>query len=148
LALQSAKQAAAKSPQLGFAWVRVAELEFSFGHTAAAEEALDKSLALAPRNAQALALKGFLLSAQGKTREAISWFDRALAVDPSLGNAWLGRGLCKIHAGDNQGGRHDLLIGAALEPQRAELRSYLGKAYGNVGDFPHAMNELRLAEKL
>jgi len=39
LALQSAKQAAAKSPQFGFAWERVAELEFSFGHNGAAEEA-------------------------------------------------------------------------------------------------------------
>ena len=148
LALQSAKQAAAKSPQFGFAWERVAELEFSFGHTGAAKEALDKSLALAPRNAQALALQGFLLTADGHTRDAISAFDRALQLDAALGNAWLGRGLCRIHIGDNQGGREDLLIAAALEPQRAGLRSYLGKAYGNVGDFSHAMKELRLAEKL
>ena len=41
-----------------------------------------------------------------------------------------------------------MLIAAALEPQRAELRSYLGKAYGNVGDYSHAVKELRLAEKL
>jgi tetratricopeptide (TPR) repeat protein len=148
LALQSARQAAAKSPQFGFAWERVAELEFSFGHAGAAEEALEKSLTLAPRNAQALALKGFLLAAQGKTRDALVSFDHALAVDSALGNAWLGRGLCRIRLGDNQGGREDLLVAAALEPQRAELRSYLGKAYANVGDFSHAMKELRLAEKL
>ncbi len=148
LALQSARQAAAKSPQFGFAWERVAELEFSFGYISAAEEALEKSLALAPRNAQALALKGFLLTAQGKIREAMTWFDRAIAVDPALANGWLGRGLCRIHLGDDEGGRGDLLVAAALEPQRAELRSYLGKAYGNVGDFSHAMKELRLAENL
>jgi Tfp pilus assembly protein PilF len=147
-ALHSARQAAAKSPQFGFAWERVAELEFSFGHSGAAEEALEKSLALAPRNAQALALKGFLLAAQGKTRDALVSFDHALAVDSALGNAWLGRGLCRIRLGDDQGGREDLLVAAALEPQRAELRSYLGKAYANVGDFPHATKELRLAEKL
>ncbi|HWD94392.1 MAG TPA: TonB-dependent receptor [Verrucomicrobiae bacterium] len=148
LALQSAQQAAAKSPQFGFAQERVAELEFGFGHTSAAKEALEKSLAVAPRNAQALALQGFLLSAVGRTHEAIAAFDRALAVDSALGNAWLGRGLCRIHLGDNQGGREDLLIAAALEPQRAELRSYLGKAYGHVGDFSHARKELNLAEKL
>jgi tetratricopeptide (TPR) repeat protein len=148
LALQSAKRAAAKSSQFGFAWERVAELEFSFGHASAAKEALDKSLALAPRNAQALALQGFLLAAEGRTREAVASFDHALEVDSALGNAWLGRGLCRIHLGDNRGGREDLLMAAALEPQRAELRSYLGKAYGNVGDFSHAMKELRLAEKL
>lgn len=147
-ALQSAQQAAAKSPQFGFAWERVAELEFSFGHSAAAGEALEKSLALAPRNAQAVALKGFVLTSQGKTREALAMFDRAIAIDSALGNAWLGRGLCRIHLGDNQGGRQDLMVAAALEPQRAELRSYLGKAYGNVGNFTRATKELDLARKL
>ncbi|HEY2083482.1 MAG TPA: FecR domain-containing protein [Verrucomicrobiae bacterium] len=148
LALQSAKKAAAKSPQFGFAWERVAELEFSFGRNGAAKEALEKSLALTPRNAQALTLQGFLLLADGRTREARAAFDHALSIDAALGNAWLGRGLCRIHLGDDRGGREDLLMAATLEPQRAELRSYLGKAYGNVGDFSHAMKELRLAEKL
>jgi tetratricopeptide (TPR) repeat protein len=148
LALQSAKQAAANSPQFGFAWERVAELEFSFGNVAAAKDALEKSLALSPRNAQAIALKGFLLAADGRTRDALASFDNALRVDSALGNAWLGRGLCRIRLGDNQGGREDLLVAAALEPQRAELRSYLGKAYANVGDFSHATRELHLAEKL
>ena len=148
LALQSARQAATASPQFGFAWERVAELEFSFGHTGAAEDALERSLTLSPRNAQGLALKGFLLTARGKPREARAAFDQALAVDSALGNAWLGRGLCRIRLGDNQGGREDLLIAAALEPQRAELRSYLGKAYANVGDFARARKELNLAEKL
>ena len=148
LALHSARQAVTNSPRFGFTWERVAELEFSFGHTGAAADALEKSLMLSPRNAQALTLKGFLLAAQGRTRESLEWFDEALAVDSALGNAWLGRGLCRIRLGDDKGGREDLLIAAALEPQRAELRSYLGKAYGNVGDFPRAMKELHLAQGL
>jgi tetratricopeptide (TPR) repeat protein len=147
-ALHLARQAATNSPNFGFAWERVAELEFSFGLTAKALEALEKSLALAPRNAQALALKGFLLAAQNQTREAIVWFDRALAVDSALGNAWLGRGLCRIRRGDATGGREDLLVAAALEPQRAGLRSYLGKAYANAGDSTRAAKELQLAKKL
>ena len=147
-ALTAARDAAATSPQSGFAQARVAELEFSFGHTRAALTALDKSLQLAPRNAQALALKGFVFAAQNKTREALVWFDRSLAVDSALGNAWLGRGLCKIKRGDAMGGREDLLVAAALEPQRAELRSYLGKAYLHTGDTAHAAKELELAKKL
>lgn len=148
LALHSARQAAETSPQFGFAWQRVAELEFSFGRTTAAAQALDKGLALAPRNAQALALKGFLLAAQNNTRDAMKWFNRAIAVDSALGNAWLGRGLCRIHRGDEKGGQEDLLVAAALEPQRAELRSYLGKAYDNVGDFSRAIKELNQAKRL
>ena len=148
VALNSARQAVINSPEFGFAWERVAELEFSFGHTSRALEALDKSLKLAPRNAQALALKGFLLAAQNRAGEAIGWFDQALAVDSALGNAWLGRGLCRIRRGDARGGREDLLVAAALEPQRAGLRSYLGKAYADAGDYPRAGKELQLAKKL
>jgi len=147
-ALDSARQAVTNSPNFGYGWERVAELEFSFGRTGPALEALDKSLALAPRNAQALALKGFLLASQNHTGEAIGWFDQALAVDSALGNAWLGRGLCRIRRGDTKGGREDLLVAAALEPQRAELRSYLGKVYATAGDFPRAARELQLAKKL
>ena len=147
-ALSSAQRAVTNSPDFGFGWERVAELEFSFGHTGRALDALNRSLALSPRNAQALALKGFLLAAQNHVGEAIGWFDQALAVDSALGNAWLGRGLCRIHRGDSKGGREDLLMAAALEPQRAELRSYLGKAYADAGDYPHATKELQLAEKL
>lgn len=147
-ALDLARQAAEQSPEFGFAWARVAELEFSFGHVREALEALNRSLALSPRNAQALALKGFLLAAQNKTRSAIELFDQALAVDPALGNAWLGRGLCRIRRGDRPGGREDLLIAAALEPQRALLRSYLGKAWSDSGDTAHAFHELALAKHL
>jgi Flp pilus assembly protein TadD len=147
-ALHSAWQAVTNSPDSGFGWERVAELEFSFGRTRRALAALDKSLALAPRNAQALALKGFLLAAQNRTAEALNWFDRALVVDTALGNAWLGRGLCRIRLNDSRGGREDLLVAAALEPQRAGLRNYLGKACLNAGDYPRAEKELQLAKKL
>lgn len=147
-ALSSAQHAVAASPDFGFGWERVAELEFCFGRMKDASSALDKSLALSPRNPQALALKGFILSAQNKPREAIQWFDRAIAVDAALGNAWLGRGLARIRIRDTKGGRQDLLTAAALEPQRAELRSYLGKAYVAAGDDAHATKELNLAKKL
>jgi Flp pilus assembly protein TadD len=147
-ALDDAQRAAAISPRFSFARERVAELQFSFGRTKDAIDTLDASFILATRNPEALALKGFLLAAQNHPRAAIASFDEALAVDPAFGNAWFGRGLCKIHLGDADGGRKDLLIAAAIEPQRAELRSYLGKAYANAGDFSHATNEFRLAEKL
>jgi Flp pilus assembly protein TadD len=147
-ALGFARQAVTNSPEFGYAWERVAELEFSFGRTGRALDALDKSLTLAPRNAQALALKGFLFAAQNRIGDAVSWFNQALAVDSALGNAWLGRGLCRIRRGDAKDGREDLLVAAALEPQRAELRSYLGKAYADAGDDPRAVKEFQLAKKL
>ena len=110
--------------------------------------ALDRSLRLAPRNAQALALMGFLLAAENRTRQAAEWFDRAIAVDAALGNAWLGRGLCRMRRGDSAAGVKDLMVAAALEPQRSLLRSYLGKAYTDVYDYDLASKEFKLAIKL
>jgi tetratricopeptide (TPR) repeat protein len=148
LALRAARRAAETSPRFGFAWVRVAELEFGFGRVLAAREALERGLQLAPRNAQALALRGFLLSAQNRIAEAIAAFDQAIALDGALGNAWLGRGLCKIRRGQREAGREDLQVAASIEPQRAVLRSYLGKAFSNAGDLARARKELGLAKEL
>ncbi len=147
-ALRSANSAARKSPAFGFAWERVAELEFSLGHREAAKSALAKALQFSPRNAQALALQGFILSAENRFGAASEYFERAIQTDGALGNAWLGRGLCRIHSGDDLGGRSDLQTAAALEPNRSLLRSYLGKAFSNVYDERHADRELALARRL
>ena len=147
-ALKAARAAVAKSPEFGFGWERVAELEFSFGHSKEAREALDKALQFSPRNAQALSLKGFLLAARNRTREALDCFEQALAVDSGLGNAWLGRGLTKIYLGRKDEGRQDIQTAAAAEPNRALLRSYLAKAYSHARDRNRAEKDLALAKKL
>jgi tetratricopeptide (TPR) repeat protein len=148
VALARAKQAVAISPEFAQAWERVAEIEFSFGDIKSSASNLNKSLALAPQNPKALVLKGFLLAAQNRPKAAANIFDQALAVNPAIGDAWLGRGLCEIRLGDGVQGRENLLIAAAIEPQRAELRSYLGKAYADAGDFSRAEKELDLAKRL
>lgn len=147
-ALLSARLAARQSPKFAFAWARIAELEFSRGRTKLALEAVERSLALAPHNAQAIALKGFLLSAQNNLRDALPLFDQAIQLDGGLGNAWLGRGLAKIRLGRAAEGRFDLHAAATTEPRRSLLRSYLGKAWANDGDARHAEKELRLARDL
>jgi Tfp pilus assembly protein PilF len=147
-ALEAARIAATHSPEFGFAWTRVAELEFGFGRTSQTREALENALRFSPRNAQTVALKGFILASENKIKSAITTFDEAIALDPGLGNAWLGRGLCRIRRGDSNGGREDLLIAAAAERQRGFLRSYLGKAYANEGDLIRAEKELDLAKRL
>lgn len=147
-ALDLARRATQVSPQFGFAWVRVAELEFGFGRTREAIAALNRGLELSPRNAQALALKGYLLAAQNNITEATQWFERAIAADAALGNAWLGRGLCRIRSGDALAGREDLLVAAALEPQRSLLRSYLAKAFADTGETDLANKEVGLALRL
>ena len=146
-ALHSARTATTISPNFAFAWIRVAELEMSFGRMNAALSALDRGLTLAPRHAHGIALRGFALAQQGRTRQAEPFFNDAIAIDPALGDAWLGRALCRFRHGDRAGAREDLQVAATLEPNRSVLRSYLGKAFAIEGDFDHAEKELRLAQQ-
>jgi tetratricopeptide (TPR) repeat protein len=147
-ALAAAIEATRKSPNFGAAHIRVGELEFGNGHTKEALEALNQGLKLSPRNAQGLALNGFVLAARGRTAEAMGFFDQAIAVDGGLGNGWLGRGLTKIRRGQARSGRDDLQVAATVEPLRALFRSYLGKAWSYTGDRRHAEQELALARQL
>jgi len=147
-ALAAARGAAALAPDFGFAHARVAELEFAFGRRGPARLALERSLQQSPRHAPAFVLRGYVQAADGRLRQAIADFDQAIALEAGMGNAWLGRGLCRIRRGDSEGGRRDLEVAAAAEPQRALLRSYLGKAFQNEGNARLAEHELALARKL
>ena len=144
-ALVAAQRAVDEAPASGHAWARLAEMEFSFGHRAAALAALDKSLELAPENAGAMAVRGFILAGDQRTGEAASEFERAIQTDGAMANAWLGRGLTRIQLGDREGGYDDLQVAAALEPNRSLLRSYLAKAFSDGNAFALAENELKLA---
>lgn len=147
-ARQAARRATELSSQFGFAWVRLAELEFSFGRTGQAMQALERGLELSPRNAQGVALQGFLLSAENRTGAARRSFEAAIALDGALGNAWLGRGLALIRQGQDEEGRRDIQTAAVLEPNRSLLRSYLGKAFSEVGMKEKADAELDRAKAL
>ena len=147
-ALQAAKKAIEISPDFGFAWARVAELEFSFGRTPLALKYIERALELAPRNAQAHALKGYLFSAQNQISKARASFDQAIVLDGALGNAWLGRGLTFIRQGKEELGRRDLQTAAVLEPNRSIFRSYLGKAFSEIGSNLKAGGDLTRAKEL
>lgn len=146
-ALDAARRATRITPGVGAVWIRIAEIEMSFGHLDAALANLDRGLAISPRHAQGLALRGFALAQQGRTREAEQFFNDAIAIDPALGNAWLGRGLCRFRHGQRAAGREDLQVAATLEPNRSALRSYLAKGFMAEGDFRHAEKELHLAQQ-
>ncbi len=144
-ALQMARRAVEISPQFGFGWARVAELEFGFGRSRAVRSALEKARQFSPNNPQMAALEGFILAAENKLKEASEKFEEAIALDGALGNAWLGLGLTNIALNNVAEGRQHLQNAAALEPNRSLLRSYLGKGFSIQSSFELAENELRLA---
>lgn len=159
-ALRDARAAVAQSTNFAFGWARVAELEFGFGRTKVARQAVERALALAPCNAQAVAVKGFLLAADYQFRQAIAVFDEAIALDSGLGNAWLGRGLCRRRIDFLPFVNHkteithppawlsDLQTAASLEPDRSLFRSYASKAFSELGNNALARKELDYASQL
>ncbi|MCF7674160.1 MAG: TonB-dependent receptor [Akkermansiaceae bacterium] len=144
----AALRATELSPQNGFAWVRLAELEFSAGRTREARTAIDKGLGLTPENARAHALRGFVLSADNRIAEARAAFEEAVRLDGGFGNGWLGLGLTKIKQGHLAAGRADLQTAATVEPTQSIFHSYLGKAMSQEGRKEEAAKDLALAAKL
>lgn len=147
-ALTAAKRSTKLAPDFGYAWVKEAELYFSQRDTSQALAALDQGLKLTPENAEAFALQGFLFSAQNRMVDAQKSFNQAIDRDGALGNAWLGRGLTEIREGQEEAGLRDLQIAATLEPSRAVLHSYLGKAYSDAGQPDNAKRDLKRAKEL
>jgi tetratricopeptide (TPR) repeat protein len=147
-AREAARIATERAPGNGYAWTRLAELEFSFGRTKAAREALTKGLEFTPRNARAHALQGFILAADNRIDEARTSFEQAVQLDGSLGNGWLGLGLTKTKKGDLAGGRADLQTAATVEPTMSVFHSYLGKALSMEDKPVEARKDLDLAKQL
>lgn len=144
----AALRATELAPHNGFAWTRVAELEFSTGHTKAARVAIEKGLALTPENARAHALRGFILSAENRIGEAQTAFQHAVRLDGGFGNGWLGLGLTKIKLGHLEDGRADLQTAATVEPTSSIFHSYLGKAFSQEGLADKAALDLKQAALL
>lgn len=147
-ALSAARLAVRLAPRNGYAWTRIAELEFSFGRSREAREALTNALAFTPDNAQAHALQGFVLAAENEIGKARASFDTAIALDGALGNGWLGRGLMRIKRGELEEGRADLQSAATAEPTVSIFHSYLGKAFGMEHRGEDARMDLTFALKL
>ena len=147
-AREAALRATRLAPENGYAWTRLAELEFSSGDNVATKAALDRALALTPRNAQAFVLQGFVLAGRHRVGEAEESFETAIRLDGALGNGWLGRGLSKIRRGELASGRADLQVAATVEPTVAHFHSYLGKAFGEEGERVRAAKDLERAREL
>lgn len=150
--LESARLAALRATELapgnGFAWTRLAELEFSAGHTKAARAAIEKGMALTPENARAHALRGFILSSENRIDEARLAFETSIKLDGGFGNGWLGLGLTKIKKGDLEAGRTDLQTAATVEPNSSLFHSYLAKAMSQGSLYEQAAKDLKLAKSL
>lgn len=63
-------------------WVAIARLRFAGGEQAQAVQAASRAVALAPRNAHALVMRGMLVREQFGLRAALPWFEQGLKIHP------------------------------------------------------------------
>jgi tetratricopeptide (TPR) repeat protein len=80
--------------------------------------------------------------------ERPSAFDIPIVDLRPLPSPWLGSGLCLMKERRFGEARATFQAAAALEPQRALFRAYLGKAASELGDKAAATKEFNLAKRL
>lgn len=84
---------------------------------------------------------GVALSAEGKTEEALSWFDRALAIRPIYPEAHNNAGVALMRADDPAGAIERYRKALRLWPGYARARTNLAAALAEMGDRGSALRE-------
>jgi Flp pilus assembly protein TadD len=110
----------------------------------AATQPLLELAGLAPRDAEVHTMLGTVYREQGLYEEAEQQFDRAIALEPRLGDAWGGRGLTREERRDEgDGSIEDLKKAIVLTPANPAHYNNLGFAYYVRGKYEDAVRVLR-----
>ncbi len=144
-ARDAARQATALAPGLGFAWIRLAELEWSLGRVEATRVALAEGRRGAPSHPLGWVLEGFRALAVGKLAAARQAFAAGRDLDASLSEAWLGLGLVAEREGQGAEALRCFQVAVIQDPRRSVLRAYLGKGWAAAGEDALAEREFDLA---
>ncbi len=106
--------------------LRDARMALENGKTADASRKFREVLAREPRNAEAISGLGWTLLAQQETREAALHFRRAIDVDPSVGDAYIGMGTAHRQLGEPKEAydAYDLYLGRFPKGPKASIASY------------------------
>jgi TolB-like protein/Tfp pilus assembly protein PilF len=116
-ALQAAEKAVTLGPDVGDSWCVRGSLRMSIQWDwDGARSDLDRALALAPGDAATRRRRGGLLSALGRTREALAEDERAVELDPLSVTAWESLAYDRLAAGDLPGARQAVDRTLEIEP--------------------------------
>ncbi|MEL6264372.1 MAG: TonB-dependent receptor [Pseudomonadota bacterium] len=133
------------APGDAYAWARLAELELTRADYRPARRAAARSLEI-EETALGLAVEGFLALVAREDEVAADRFARAGTIDSTNPLPRLGEGLLAVRRGDlDPEGIDGLATAVALDPRRADLRTWLGRAYTEAGLGEKALAQYRLA---
>ncbi len=142
-ALKLAREAVEIAPDDAAARLTCARLLFAMDDMKGTRQQLE-----AVSNAEAAAannLLGFIHYANNDTGAAVSCFEKALAVDPSMAEAYMGLGLARMRLGDRSAAVEAVFSAILLEPRRSLFMSYLGKMLHEMGRPQKALEVLAQA---
>ncbi len=110
----------------------------------------DQLLALEPSNPYFLELKGQMLVDFGRLKEAMPYYEKALAQKPDAGLIRISLAHVQIETAGNDSAKlskaiENLKIALKAEPRSSRIHRLMATAYGRLGDEPRA--KLHLAEE-
>jgi tetratricopeptide (TPR) repeat protein len=119
------------------------------GETIQAEAAWKEVLKSEPANAEADAHVGLLNAREGKYSEAVAYYRKALALNPSMPGLRLNMGLSQFKGGDFKGAIQNFEILLRKEPPSSpdamRLTALAGLAHFGLGDYAAAVPYLKQA---
>ena len=131
------REALERDPGLHGAWDGLGMLAHASRRRAVAVDALQRAVALAPRNAAYRVHLGAALTGAGRAGEAVRALESAIALDPRSAAAWVNLGNACQRVGDPDRAIDALERAIALDPSRAAAHNNLGnllKETGRVGE--------------
>ena len=85
--------------------------------------------------------EGMRLLSEGRHRDAITAFDKAIRLNPRLAEAYHGRGMAHNETGQNERALKDYDAALALNPQYAEAYFNRANAYSDMGKYDRALQD-------
>ena len=92
--------------------------------------------------------KGIQFLSEGRQRDAIATFDKAIQLNPRLAEAYHGRGMAYNETGRNEQALKDYDAALALNPQYTEAYFNRGNVYSDLGQYERALKDYNEAIRL
>jgi cytochrome c-type biogenesis protein CcmH/NrfG len=102
--LQALTDKVRQDPNDVASWIQLGHLNFDRNAVPQAIEAYEKALALQPDNAPVRTDLGIMYRRANRPEDAVREFERAIAIDPKLENAYFNKGIVLLHDLDDREG--------------------------------------------
>ena len=142
------RTAAEMDPQLVQAWLVLSDIRQARGDAAGTEALLTEAIAASPGNIDLLLARADFEARRQRTDDALAWYKRALALDDSRADVWLGMSIAAVY-----GQKPELALDYAakaetLNPQDPQASVVTAMAHAILGQTDAARPAAERARKI